>query len=324
MLKKAWDITRNNRQLWVFGVPSAVFTAIYLIAMLAPLLLLGGVDLSALAVEAWAPIAVVGILLGVIAAAAWVLCYAGAGSLIHGANVAASGGVPAVKECWSIGFQRWGRTFMTRLVSALPVFVVTVLPIIVAVIVFGALLASGDEDTILATMGIGSIAMMAVVGVLSIVQTVLSVITGIVWSLGICYGVLSDYSFGQALRQGWADLRVKRGAFTFYLVATLAAWVYSMALSVVVMVLMLPSIMLFAFGQFGWGFAALIVAIVVLVLPTPVWAVFVDSAWVIFFRRMTGLDPVVAPVSRAVVTPAYPAAAGSAHGPASAPTPADA
>lgn len=268
----------------------------------------------------------VGILLVVIGIVWWVLSVAARGGIVHLVNEAESGRTVSASDGWSVGFAKWGRVFLIRLVVSLPLIVLAlIMGVIVAIGVVGAVGGAsrsgsgmaGAEGAILAALS----GMCCLLAVFVIVAIVLGVVVVIVSELAVRYGVLEDRGVMDSVRAGWADLRAKRGAFVMYLVQWAVSIVFSILIVVASLVAVVPAILLIATGAWPIGVFIIMVFGLVMLLPAAIYGAFYQAAWTIFFRRMTGMEPKAA---AAVPYGGYPSspAAPSAFPPPPQPAPA--
>ncbi|MDO8848827.1 MAG: hypothetical protein Q7W51_10630 [Coriobacteriia bacterium] len=298
ILKKAWNITWKYKMLWVLGLFAGAgssggnsSTNSYQ---------QGSGDASSASMDQfgrWVTdnVVLVAIIFGVLVVIGlvfWVLSIAAQGGLIHGANEAAEGRTPSLRNCWGVGFGKWGRTFMIYLMTALPIIAVVAVMTVLFIGVIGGGAAAGDEAAGLAAVG-GICLLLPLMGFIILV---LGVILSIVIQLALRYGVLDDVTFGQAIKRGWNDLWAKRGAFVMFLVMILPGIAYGFATLIVLIPFALPAVAAFMAGQYIIGVALFVLMILVLMVPGAIYGTFVSSAWTIFFRQMTGREPKTASV----------------------------
>ncbi len=291
ILKRAWNITWRYKALWVLGLFVGVGSS-------------GGggnafsTDDGAAAgrLSRWieANLGLVLFVAGwlvVIGFVFFVLSVAAQAGLIWGANEAAEGHSPSLREAWRIGFARWGRTFMTGLALWVPFFVLIAIMVIVIVGMVGGGAMLGDEAA-----GVGLVAGLCFVLPIFVgVLVVAAVIISIIYELALRYGVLDDVTFGRAIAAGWRDLRARRGAFVMWLVMLLPGMAFGVVALALAVPFMIPAIGLAAAERYGFVMALLGILFLVLLLPSAIYATFVSSAWTVFFRRMTGREvPAVA------------------------------
>lgn len=246
-------------------------------------------------------IAVIAGVLAIIGIAFWILSVAAQGGLVYGANEAAEDRKPVLGRSWSVGFSKWGRTFMTSFVLSLPIAVVigVIAAIGIAAGVGGALAAGGDSSSAGGAIGLILGSLCLFIPLLIVVIIAASIILGIVYPLALRHGVLEDMTFGKAIRAGWNDLWGKRGAFVFWLVMLLPGVAFGAVAFIVVLPFVVPAVLLLVAGKYIAGIALFFVMGLVMLLPNAIYATFVSSAWTVFFRQMTGIEP------RKTVTTSY-------------------
>lgn len=298
ILKKAWRITWKYKALWVLGLfvgagggsssggsgGSGGQTG-------GSESLSGGADVfrgfGQWVTENAIFIAVLAGLLVVIGLIFWILSVAAQGGLVHAANEAAEDRRPSLGEAWSVGFARWGRTFMIGFVLGLPI-------LIVVLVMVGVLAAAGaggalSQSDVGIAGALGSACLLLPLFVVLLV--VGGVIIGILSQLAVRYGVLEDVTFGKAISRSWSDLWAKKGAWIFWLVMMLPGFAYAIAVMVVVLPLAIPAVFMFIAEKYVMGVGMLVLLVLAMMLPNAIYGTFVSSAWTVFFRRMTGREP---------------------------------
>jgi len=313
ILKKAWDVAWRQKRLWWFGVINcALMIPLYAVCVLPAILIPLGEEANWLDGTAFGdqlPL-FVGLAAGafLVSVAAWLAMYAVQAALLVGTNEAAAGRAVDLTECWHAGLRRWGRVLMTNLGAMLPGLLVM---LVVGGVFIGVMSALPSDSEALGAIVAASV---IVLGVLYLLAYALMLLAGILYQVALCYGVLQDVTFGQALKRAWDDLWGKKGVFVFYLVMLLPSFALSTVLSVVMMVIQIPLTLLIALG----GVAGIVVFLVIMVLamfvPMPLYVTFYQACWTIFFRRMTGMDPLATragePALAAPIEPMSPAPAG--------------
>jgi hypothetical protein len=299
ILKKAWKITWKYKALWVLGLfagtgsggssggssyqtSSGDFSG-------------QGAD-AFVSAERWfvdnlVLLAVVAGLLVVIGIVFFVLSIAAQAGLVHGANEAAEDRKPSLREAWSVGFGKWGRTFMIGFMLGVPIVIAVVL---MFVVIFGAAFggaAVGDEAG--AGIALGGICLLLPLSLVLLIAGV--VMIGILYPLALRYGVLDDVTFGKAIKAAWGDMWGKKGAWIFWLVMLLPGFAFGIVSLLFMLPFFVPAIFLFLDEKFLVAFALIIVGSFVLMLPGAVYGTFVSSAWTIFYRRMHGREAAAAP-----------------------------
>ena len=303
ILKRAWKIAWDYKILWVLGLFVGVGsggssgTSTYSSNSEE----LGG---SADQFARWASdnvvaIAVVAGLLAVIGIAMWIISIAAQGGLVHGTNEVAEGRAPSLKQSWSAGFAKWGRTFMVNFVLGLPIFVIALVLGIVAAVLGVAGFASGDEAGA-AAAGIGICLALPLFIVVIIAAAFL---IGLLVPVALRYGVINDVTYGQAIKRAWGDLWGKKGMFMFYLVMLLPGFAYGIALMMVMVPLAIPVVLAFVAEQYIIAVALTVLLMLVAMVPGAIYSTFVYAAWTLFFRQMTGMEPKA--VRGVAITPPY-------------------
>lgn len=293
ILGEAWKITWRNKGFWVLAGAVSIISAIMSGVMnVATLGMDAGMPTDPEAAGEWL-LSSFPLLAGAIAVSfiVWavmvVVSVAVQGGLTFGANAAAGGRATSIGESFREGFRRWGRVFMTGFVVYVPLFVVMSVLITVVVLLMGVT-ASGLDDSEAGIIGV----MCCGLPIVLVVVLAASAISDIVVRLGICYGVIQDVTFGKAVGRAWNDLWGKRGAFVFWLVLLLVSLVYSFALFLIIMLLTLPASALQMAGMLAWANVATFIADIIIAVPYAIFLTFTIAAWTLFFRRMTGMEPV--------------------------------
>jgi Flp pilus assembly pilin Flp len=161
-----------------------------------------------------------------------------------------------------------------------------------------------------------------VLPVLGVATIVAGVAAGILTQLALRYGVIYDITFGEAIKRSWDDLWGKKGAFMFWLVMLLPGFAFALAVIVVMMPFLVPGVLLLMRGEYAVGAVLIALMVLAMFLPQAIYSTFVSSAWTVFFRRMTGLEPSPAAVRAAGPPPVAPYAPVPAEPPSVPPSPA--
>lgn len=191
---------------------------------------------------------------------------------------------------------------MTTLVLMVPAMLVLGFMVGLSMLAFALGAESGDA-------GVGGVFCCALPALLAAFAFV-AVVTDITFQLALRYGVLFDVSFGKAIKRGWEDLLGKKGAFVFWLVMLLPGIAYSFVLVALAVVFMVPLFLAVSAGQTLVAAALAVLFFLLLLLPVAIYGAFSSSAWTVFFRRMTGVEPlaVPAPAYAQVIHPPIPPA----------------
>jgi hypothetical protein len=273
-------------------------------------------------------IIVVGAILLVIGLFFFVMTFAAQGGLIHLVNEAEEKRSVKAGDGWSAGFGRWGRIFLIDFLIGLPVIVL----LVIFAAIFGASIVS-----IIAGSGQGSQSSAATSAILSgvggmccglaflvIATFAYSIVFGTVNQLALRYAVLEDRTAIESLKQGWSDVWGKRGAIGMYFVMWATALVYSIALSVALIVFAIPLVIMAVAGNIVGAVGVGALAGLLALVPSAAYGAFASSAWTIFFRRMTGREQVAVPIAPAYAggyPPAPPVPNAGFPAPPAPPTP---
>ncbi|MDO9556664.1 MAG: hypothetical protein Q7J82_03680 [Coriobacteriia bacterium] len=233
----------------------------------------------------------------------FVLGIAARGGLAHLVNEAEEGRPVKAGNGWRVGFRYWGRTFMIGLMLGLPMLLIIGVMVILLFGVGFGLAAGFEHESIAAALGFGG--MMCGTLVLSVVLILgVGFLVSVIGELAVRYGVLHDVTFGQAIKQGWADLRAKRGAAVMWLVMLLPQFAYGVVILVASFIILIPAILLIVSGAVLAGVGLLFMLVLLLLLPGAIYNTFYSASWTIFFRRMTGAEVATA-VSMPGMTQGY-------------------
>lgn len=252
----------------------------------------------------------------IISLALWVLSVAAQGGIAHGTNEAAANRTPVLRDSWSVGFAKWGRTFMVQFVLGLPVLVIVGL--MAALLVVFGLSAAGGSDA----AGAFGLGLCLFFPVLLVVIIAASVIIGILVPVAVRYGVLLDVTYGQAIKRAWGDLWAKKGLFVFWLVMLLPGIAYGFIALAIALVAIVPAGVAFLAEQYVVAGALVVLLMVIMMFPGAVYATFVHAAWTLMFRHLTGMEPSPAVGVPAPVAPSGWVAASAPEAPAAPAAPA--
>jgi len=328
ILKRAWTITWRYKALWVLGLFAGTASGGSGGSSGGSGDFSGGTgsgnasdpfsDLSGSGVEQWfeqnlIAVIIIAAVLVLIGLVFWVLSVAAQGGLIKGVNEAAEGRTPTLGAAWSFGFGKWGRTFMTGFVLGLPV-------LLVVLVMVGVLVSAGIGGALTgeagAAVAVGGVCVVLPIMVLLIIAG--SLLIGVLYPVALRYGMLHDVTFGQSIKRAWSDVWGKRGVWVFWLVMLLPGIVFGFVTFLVMLPFLLPGVFLFIGGKYIIGGALMVLMILVLMVPSAIYATFVSAAWTIFFRRMTGMEPEYQAVSAPAAAPAV------GYAPPATPTPTEA
>ncbi len=239
----------------------------------------------------------------------WIVSIAARGGLIHLANEAEAGREVRAADGWGTGFHKWGRLFGIEFLAALPVLLLVF--VLAGVVGVGAAVAlrSGSTQALTRTLGGLACGGLLVAVVFGLVAVVLGVILGIVAQVALRYAVLQDMRVMDSLRQGWRDLWSRRGVFTMWIILVGVGIAYGIAVGIVALILVVPAVLAIVITR-AWvvGAGLILLAILVLIVPSSMYAAFYHTTWTLFFRRMTGMEPLAAVAYPAPPAPSYPPA----------------
>lgn len=236
----------------------------------------------------------------------FIISVAARGGLIHLVNEAEEGREVRASAGWHAGFSKWWRVFGVGFLADLPIVIlVMVLAAFVAVIGFGAYVSSrGTGQGIGAALATGFVGLCCVGVVFFAAVAFLGVTLGITKELAFRYVVLEDRRVIEALKAGWRDLWAKRGSFVMYLIQVGVGIAFGVVVAIVAVMTLVPGGVLIFMGSVPAGALLVVLAVLVLMVPSAVYGAFYHAVWTIFFRRMTGAEP--AAVAAAPAVTGYP------------------
>lgn len=314
IIKRGLRIAWEHKYLWVLGffaAGGASFTGSNARAMFQT----GGYRGSSVEVESftrWAEanLGLVFVAAGVLVALLFVvvvLSVAAHGGLVWGANEAAEGRRPRLREVWGAGFRYWGRTFMVGLSLFAPLLLL-ILALIAAFLMplLSVIEQVPDPD---APVGVGVGSILCGMPLLLVLAGVASVLADLLFELALRHGVIDDKGFGQSITAAWRDVWGRRGAWAMWAVMLLPGLVYGAVVGVVGLMLLAPAAFAIYAGRMITGAAVIALVALILAVPQAAYATFASSAWTIFFRRITGREAELQPAS--AVHPAQPTPGGA-------------
>jgi hypothetical protein len=310
ILKKSWTVTWRYKILWLFGLFAGAggggfnYSISYRRGLGNSRGLPSGLsaaNFEALVQRYAIVLVVVALFLIVLGVLMLLVSVAARGGLIHLINEAEEGREVHASAGWRAGFSKWWRVFAVGFLADLPLGILAaVFAVFVAVTAVGTYAASSGHTSASAAgaaiaAALGGLCCFAIVFVIAAI--VLGTIFGIVKELALRYAVLEDRGVMDALKTGWHDLWAKRGAFLMYLIQVGVGIAYGIVAGIVAVVLVVPAALMMAFGNWVGGSALILLAILVLIVPSAIYGTFYHAVWTIFFRRMTGAEkvPVAAP-----------------------------
>ncbi|MDO8964947.1 MAG: hypothetical protein Q7W30_10725 [Coriobacteriia bacterium] len=300
IIKRAWYVTWNYKILWLFGFFAGAGGG-------AGNLNTGGgnnfsntgsgsqqtAQMQQFFERYLVLIIVVAVVLMIIGFAMWILSIAARGGIIHMVNEIEERRPVTASDGWRVGFAKWGRVFWLYFLAGLPIFLVVMIFLVMVLVLLGGTAATGAFQS-----DASPAALFSLIGggcffyvILLVVLFVLSVLIALVGSLGVQYAVLRDMTAMDSLKQAWADVRAKRGAFMMYLYLFGVGIVYGIAIAIVLGIIMVPGIVAIIAGQVGIGAFFIMMGVLISIIPSSAYGAFVNAAWTIFFRRMTGMEP---------------------------------
>jgi len=317
ILKKSWNVTWRYKILWLFGLFAGAGSGGFSYSGNSwrnsqnSSGTGGGFPASTAQVQSFLEhyavlLIIVALFFIVLGLLMWIISVAARGGLIHLVNEAEEKREVRAGAGWHAGFSKWWRVFGVGFLADLPVgILVLVMLAFVAVVGFGAFAASrGSTDAAGAAVLSALTGVCCFLVVFVMAAVVLGVIFGIVKELALRYVVLEDRHVMDALKTAWHDLWAKRGAFLMYLIQVGVGIAYGIVAGIVAFVLVLPAVLMIAFGNWVGGALLILLSVLVLITPAAIYATFYHAAWTIFFRAMTGVEPL--PAARPVV--GYPVA----------------
>jgi hypothetical protein len=326
VLKRAWDVTWRYKILWLFaffaaeavGGGSGTFN----------FSTGGSGDTSGTAAagqgfidffQTWWPVLLGALLFLILMGIAfWIVSIAARGGIVRLASDADEGKEVRASNGWTTGFHFWGRILLQQILFALPLILVGLVIALIFVLILGGSIAAivtgastGGRN--IAAIISGAFGLFAgVCGLVIIIVAVVFAITllYLLWvPLAVRYAVLMDRPAVKAIGDGW---RLIRSRFRDVALAGVTLWAisigYGLAVGLVAIVLVLPSIGFIIAGIWVVPAALLFVFVVIAVFVGSVFSAFYSSAWTIAFRRITGLgaEPALAGVPSGPAAPSGP------------------
>jgi hypothetical protein len=317
ILKKAWTVTWRYKILWLFGLFAGAGggggSINYSLPSNSSGSGTGGLSSAASTAQFEAfmtrylgLIIIVALFFVVLGLLLWIIGVAARGGLIHLVNDAEERREVRASAGWQAGFAKWWRVFAVGFLADLPVLILGLVVLVIVVVgTIGTIAASrASSESIGAAIGSAVVGMCCFLAVFGLAAIVLGVIFGIVKELAFRYAVLQDRGIMESLKMGWHDLWAKRGAFLQFLILFGVGILFGLAIGAIALVMVVPAAMMFAFRNWLGGSLLLFAFILVLMVPAAMYSTFYHAVWTIFFRRMTGAEP----LPTAAPAPAYPIA----------------
>ena len=325
IIKKAWHITWRYRYLWILGLFAGVTGGS------------GGVggggngfsrfntgtgtgsstpanpfnaDVLRTFLQQWLPAIVVGVALLTVIGIAFAIVGIGArGGLIWAVNEIEEGRRPRLGQAWDAGFAKFWSLLGFGIMVQLPI-VIAAFAMAAAILlpILTPLLRGRTPDPA------GVIVPMC--GALAIgipVLLVAGLVLGVMYITGTRFIVLNGASAGHAVGESWRALRARFADHALmYLINVGLSIAASLVIAVplIVLTLMVAVPVAVAGASSHWGFLAVVVGVAFLVVMvvafaySAIWGTFTSSLWTIFFRRLTGREPLWPDASPIPVAPA--------------------
>ncbi|NTU71801.1 MAG: hypothetical protein HGB10_08290 [Coriobacteriia bacterium] len=331
IIKKAWRITWTYKWLWVLGIFAGITGGSSGggsggggsngSSNLGSAFNGGGSsgssglpDMSGLgaSVAQWLPVVIIFAALLVLIGIAFAVLGIGArGGLIWAVDEIEQGRVPSLGEAWSAGFARFWRIFGLGLLLQLPIAIAALLlAAVILVPILGTVAAGGDPNPALI---LGPMCGALIIGVP--VLLVAAVVLGVMYITGTRFVVLNNMGVVHSAKEAWRALRARiMDHIVMYVISAGLSIAASLVLVVPIVIVgvatLVPAII--TAGNENWGaFAGTVGLFVVIVFVlsiafSAIWGTFTSALWTVFFRRLTGREP-LAPVAMPVPAPAAPA-----------------
>jgi len=219
--------------------------------------------------------------------ALFMISIAAKGGLIHLVNEAAEERPVRGMEGWAAGFSAWLRVFAISFVLFAPIVAVSIVLLIAVLAPVIGPAIGGGTPRVEAMFGLcGGLAF----GGLLLV--IVSIVAGVLDTLGARHAVLAGTGVFRSIGEAWTDLRTRfKDVAVMWLLMLAVGIAYGVVVGMVATVFGF-GIAMAALGQ-AWVIAGVIsfVLFVVLLLPTAVFSAFSSAAWTIFYRRLSGREP---------------------------------
>jgi hypothetical protein len=264
----------------------------------------------------WWPVLVGGfvflILVGIVF---WILSIAARGGIVALADDAAAGRDVRGSRGWSVGFHYWGRVFLQGLVFGLPVFVITLVFVLIVLLIAGGSIAAivtgarGGGSTGLAAGGIvGLIAgVCGLAAVFFFVVLAIGLVYAVLVPVSLRFAILHDRPAVKAIGDGWHLVRSKLGKVALTAVTLWGLGIaFGIGMFVVILLFIVPVALAAVFKL--WFVIALValVLLAVLIVAGSIWSAFYSTTWTIAFRAITEPETAEAPgVPGTPVAPPY-------------------
>jgi hypothetical protein len=330
ILRRAWGVTWRYKILWLFGLfagsmfggsgrgtsysttsTSGPMTQAQAEIAIADFHRMANTLIAQVRIvyEQYAPVIWLGLWIALLIIIAIVVVNTAArGGLVHLANEAEEGRPVKAGDGWRVGFAKWWRVFGVGFFASLPMAVVGLIVWGVVAFAFAMWMNSATPLTLtpdlISTFVIAGCALL----VLTVVGILLGVTLGIASELGLRYAVLSDRKALDSLGQGWRDLWAGRGAFKMFMIQLGVGILFVIAIGIVGSILAGPMVLVSTANGIRITQPAGQGLLYLLIIPAAVYAAFYSVVWTIFFRRMTGTEPLPVAEPAAVPVPLAPPA----------------
>lgn len=256
-------------------------------------------------------------LLMLVGVAFWIISIGARGGLIWAVNEIEERRVPRLSQAWDAGFHRFWSVFGLGLLLHLPLAIAWFvwIAIILSSVLSAIRLANTPTVGALVAPACGALA----IGLP--ILLIASFVIGMIYLTGLRFVMLNGLHTVDAAREGWRAFRARMGdhvlmALLTMVLNTLSGLVIAIPIAAVAIALAIPgglslhagntSLAIVLFGFLG------VVIVLLIMLFAAVWCTFTSAMWTIFFRRLTGREPVM---------PATPVPAMPAYGPSGQPQP---
>jgi hypothetical protein len=339
IVKRAWRVTWRYKILWLFGLFAGAGTSFSGSGGSSGGGSGTGTGTGSQSAQAFfqqaqrfvernlALIIALGVFLFLLGIVWWVLSIAARGGIVKLVDDAEEGRPVLAGDGWRVGFSNWLKVFAVSFLAELPALalgIVMVVVILVAVLGAGVagILQRGDTAALSAVVVsslAGTCLFLVVFGVLAIA---FGIVFGIVRELAVRYAVLEGRGVIDSLKTAWSDLWAKRGAFMMFLTVAVVGLVVGIVLGIMAVAVIVPGVLLIAFGGLGPGALVVILGGIVLMAAGAVYGALYHSLWTVFFRRMTGREKLQSAAAAAASSVAQFGSAAFPPPPPSAPAPA--
>ena len=312
IIKKAWNITWRYRALWVLGVfagvtggggvgggggngvgsfnngakPSTASNPINPEAIRAFL-------------ERWLPMIVVGTVVLIVISIAFAIIGIGArGGLVWAVNEIEEGRKPRLGEAWNAGFARFWSLLGLGLMIQLPIAVAALaFGAVILVPILGPLLRGATPDPV----GV----LVPMCGALAIgvpVLIVAGLVLGLMYITATRFIMLEGAGAAHAVGESWRAFRARFADHVVMYIINVglniaASFVLAVPIVLIALAVAVPAALAGASGQwtsFGVVVALLFLLLIVIGLAyAAIWGTFTSALWTIFYRRLTGREPVL-------------------------------